>query len=130
MSSPVHDVPKALVLVPLLVVSLAVMLWRLRSGGRFTWPPMIVGAAACGYGVGVLKEVLQPSRSGSMGAITWAGGSSCTSPRWSARSRGDLLDNVVLFLPLRVLLVLRARVRSVPRVTLIGFVLSLMIETI
>lgn len=65
-----------------------------------------------------------------MGAITWAGGSSCTSPRWSARSRGDLLDNVVLFLPLRVLLVLRARVRSVPRVTLIGFVLSLMIETI
>lgn len=45
MSSPVHDVPKALVLVPLLVVSLAVMLWRLRSGGRFTWPPMIVGAA-------------------------------------------------------------------------------------
>ena len=64
MSSPVHDVPEALVLVPLLVVSLAVMLWRLHSGGRFTWPRMIVGAAACGYGVGVLKEVLQPFQIG------------------------------------------------------------------
>ena len=48
MSSPVHEVPEALVLLPLLAVSLAIMLWRLVSTGRFTWPRAIAGAAACG----------------------------------------------------------------------------------
>jgi len=42
---------------------------------------------------------------------------------------GDVLDNVVLFLPLGVLLALLARVQSARRVTLIEFVLGLIIET-
>jgi len=104
------------------------MLWRLHSTGRFTWPRAIAGAAACCYGVGVLKEVLQPFQIGINERYY---------PGWRAfvhltplvgAEPGDLLDNVLLFLPLGVFLALIARVRPAPRVTLIGFGLSLMIE--
>ena len=130
MSSPVHNVPEALVLVPLLVVSLAVMLWRLHRGRRFTWPRAIAGVVACAYAVGVLKEVLQPFQIGIDERYY---------PGWRAfvhltplagAEPGDLLDNVLLFLPLGVFLALLARVPSAWRATLIGFGLSLTIETV
>jgi VanZ family protein len=128
MSSPIHDVPEALVLVPLLAVSLAVMLWRLHRGRRFTWPRAIAGAVACAYAAGVLKEVLQPFQIGFGGyQLGWRAFVHLT-PLAGAEP-GDLLDNVLLFLPLGVFLALLARVPSAWRATLTGFGLSLIVET-
>ena len=129
MSSPVHVVPEALVLVPLLVVSLTIMLWHLNRTGRFSWPRVIAGAAACCYGAGVLKAVLQPFQIGidERYHLSWRAFVHLT-PLVGAEP-GDVLDNVVLFLPLGVFLVLLARVRSARRVTLVGFGLSLIVET-
>ena len=53
-SAPVRDVPSPAVLIPLLLASLAVMLWRLQRGRRFTWPRAGVGALASTYGVAVV----------------------------------------------------------------------------
>ncbi len=128
MSSPVREVPETLVLLPLLAASLAVMLWRLHRGGRFSWLRAIAGVAACCYGIAVLREVLQPFQVGIDHRFY---------PGWRAfvhltpligAEPGDMLDNVMLFLPLGVFLVLLARVRSAWRVTLIGFASSLIIE--
>jgi hypothetical protein len=77
----------------------------------------------------VLKEVLQPFQIGIDGHYHLGWRVFLHLTPLAGAEPGDLLDNVVLFLPLGVLLALLARVQSAPRVTLTGFVLSLIVET-
>jgi VanZ family protein len=129
MSSTVHQIPEAPVLAAFLVVSLTVMVWRLHREARFTWPRATTGIAACVYGAGVLKEVLQPFQIGIDRRYYpgWRVFVHITPLRGAEPS--DLILNALLFLPLGMLLPLLTRVRSARRVTLIGLALSFAIET-
>jgi VanZ like family len=113
------------VLLPLTIVALAVMVWRLHRRGPITGPRVVAGVAACLYGDGVLNAVFLPFPigTGPMGWRVWIN----LVPLLTADPIGIVL-NVALFLPLGVFLPLIARVLSVPRVLLIGFLLSLSIE--
>ncbi len=89
----------------------------------------MTGIAACVYGVAVLNEVLRPFQIGidRRYYLGWRVFVHLT-PLHGAEPK-DLMLNALLFLPLGVLLPLLARVRSAGRVTLIGVLLSLAIET-
>jgi glycopeptide antibiotics resistance protein len=123
------QIPALPVLIPLTIGALAVMVWRLHSRGAITLPRVTAGVAACVYGAGVLKAVLLPFpivTGHNDIRLGWRVYIHLT-PLLTADPIGIVL-NVALFLPLGVLLPLVARVSSVRRALLIGFLLSLSIE--
>ena len=105
-------------LAPLLLVGLALMIWRLRRRGRVDWPYLLVGTLVCVYVVAVLKEVLLPLPTSKAGRdiVPWHYFINLR-PLHNTQ-REDMLQNVVLFLPLGVLAPLLARTRSAWRVVL------------
>ena len=130
MNTHVADVSEPVVLVPLFVAGLAVMLWRLNSGRRLTWPRAAAGVIACLYGVAVVREVFLPLSMANPDAnrAPWYDFINLT-PLVNTEFAADMIPNIFLFLPLGVLLPLLARVHSARRAMLIGLLLSLAIET-
>jgi hypothetical protein len=105
------------------------LLWRLRRRAALTIPRALVVAALSVYGAGVLANSLFPifigkGRSG----VPWWDMVNLTP--LVGTDRGDMLRNVVVFLPLGLLLPLVARIHSARRLLLYGFLLSFAIETV
>jgi glycopeptide antibiotics resistance protein len=127
MPSTTQEIPTLLVVVPLGAVALAVMLWWLHRRAALTALRASAGVVACGYGAGVVANTLLPIYIGETG----------DRPPWSVflnlvplvnTDPRDMLQNVVVFLPLGVLLPVVARVSSALRILLLGFLLSLTME--
>ena len=128
MPSGPHEITALPVVVPLAVVALALLLLHLRRRAALTLPRAFVAVAACGYGAGVVANTLFPLHlGGAPDDLPWWTHLTLT-PLVGAEWR-DVLANVVVFVPLGVLLPLVARVRSAPRVLLLGFLVSLAMET-
>jgi glycopeptide antibiotics resistance protein len=124
-----HELPTLPIVVPLGVAALAVMLWSLHRRGALTVPRAVASAVVCVYGAGVVVNTLLP--------ITL--GSTPDRPPWTVflnltpmanTDVRDMLQNIVVFVPLGVLLPVIFRVRSLRRVLLWGFVLSLTMEAL
>jgi glycopeptide antibiotics resistance protein len=130
--TPVQNVPEPAVLVPLFIIGLMSMRWRLSRGDRFTWTHAALGVITCVYALGVVQKVLLPFP---MGDASYG-----TPPPWhdyinltpfSGTDIGDdMVPNVLLFMPFGVLLPLLTRTRSLWKVTLTGALVSLTIETL
>ena len=129
MPSTYQEIPALPVVVPLAAVALAVLLWRLHRRAALTVPRAVVSAAVCVYGAGVIANTLLPIPLGKGGGgLPW----------WSTLNLVplvgtepfDMLQNVVVFVPLGFLLPLVARVASLPRVLLWGFLVSLTMEAL
>lgn len=112
---------------PPALLAFAGMLWLLRRRDAVTVPRVVVGVAVCVYGAGVVANTLLPIYLGYTG----------DRPRWSVylnlvplvnTDPADMIQNVLVFLPLGVLLPIAARVDSVLRVLLCGFMLSFTME--
>jgi glycopeptide antibiotics resistance protein len=130
--TPVQDVPEPAVLIPLFILAVAWMAWRLRRGDRWTAAHVATGAIACVYAVAVVQKVLLPFPMGnaSMGTPPpWHDYINLT-PFSNTDIGDDMLPNVLLFIPFGVLLPLLTRVRSLWTVTLGGALVSLTIETL
>lgn len=129
MSSPQQELPALPIVLVLAVAAFAVMLWLLHRRGGLTVPRVLVSGAACLYGAGVLANTIFPIYVGGTG-----------SPEdWTVflnlepladTETFDMVQNVLVFLPLGILLPLVGRVRSIWRVLLFGFLLSLSMEAI
>jgi glycopeptide antibiotics resistance protein len=126
-TSHIQDIAEPPVLIPMTVVAIAVLLWQLHRRGSITILRSIVVVAACVYGAGVLKEVLEPFQIGFDGPR----------PGWrvfihltplAGAEISDMFLNTLLFLPLGVFLPLLARVSSARRIMLLGLATSLAIE--
>ena len=125
---PWGQVPVLPVVVPLGVLVLAVLLWRLHRRAALTLPRLLVSAVVALYVAGVVANSLFPVFIGKDGVDPW----------WLTLNLVplvdtdvvDMLENVAVFVPLGVLLPLVARAASFPRVLLWGFLLSLAIEVL
>jgi glycopeptide antibiotics resistance protein len=124
-----HEITALPVVVPLAVVAFAAMLWRLHRRAALTLPRVLLSAAACVYGAGVVANTLLPI---SLGRPD-------DHQPWSVflnlvplvnTEPADMLQNVVVFVPLGLLLPLLARVGSARRILLHGFLLSLTMEVV
>jgi hypothetical protein len=128
-STPWHEVPASPFVVPLAVAVCAVLLWRLHRRAALTIPRALVVAAMCAYGGGVLANSIFPIFIGKGGSgMPWWRMVNLTP--LAGTDKADMLQNIVVFLPLGFLLPLVARVRSALRVLIYGFLLSLAIETV
>ncbi len=115
------------VVVPLAVLAVVVLLGRLRRRGALALPRIAVAVVLCVYGAGVVANTVFPVTIGRgtsdlpwtvfLDLVPLAG----TEPF-------DMLQNVVVFVPLGVLLPLVTRVLSAGRVLLTGFLVSLAME--
>jgi len=124
-----QEIPALPVVVPLALVALAVLWWRLHRRGALTVLRAVVGVALCAYGAGIVAHTVLPihlDRSGSgtpwwrfLNLIPLAG------TEWA-----DMLQNVLVFVPLGALLPLVAAVRSSGRALLGGFLVSLTMEAL
>ncbi|MFI5959341.1 VanZ family protein [Cryptosporangium sp. NPDC051539] len=127
MPDPYYEISRLPVALPLAAAAVAALLWRLRRVAALTWPRVLVVVAFCAYGAAVLAATLLPIQLGKPGyPVPW---------RWLVNLSPlidaewyDVVQNVVLFVPLGVLLPLVARVDSVRRILLAGFLASLTIE--
>jgi glycopeptide antibiotics resistance protein len=123
------EVPALPVVVPVAVVAFGLLIWRLHRRGEMSLLRVLVAAALCVYGAGVVANTVFPiflDMPG--GARPW---SSSISMRWfDDYEVADAVQNVVVFVPLGVLVPLVARVRSPWPVAVVGVLLSLLIETI
>lgn len=117
------------VVVPLGAVVFAILLWRLHRLGAVTLPRIAAVAVLCVYGAGVIGNTLLP---------IFIGATPSDLPWWSALNlvplvhtdTFDMLDNVLVFLPLGFILPIVFRVSSVRGVLLAGFLVSLTMEAI
>ncbi|GIG39266.1 VanZ family protein [Cellulomonas phragmiteti] len=125
---PYREIPPLLVVAPVTVVALALLVVRLRRRGGVTWPRVAVAVALCVYVAGIFANTVlpiyldKPARDVPWHVFLHLTPLQGTDP-------ADMARNVLVFLPLGVLLPLVARTRSVVRVLLAGFVLSLLMET-
>jgi glycopeptide antibiotics resistance protein len=128
------ELPAFPVLIPLAVVTFAILLERLRRRNALTVPRGILAAALCVYAVGLCRSVLLP-------APIVIGAARRALPPWQVwiqpvpvvTSFSDPVGmalNVALFVPFGALLVLLMRRPSLRAAILIGFLLSLGIETV
>jgi glycopeptide antibiotics resistance protein len=128
MTSP-YEITALPVVVPLAVVAFAVLLGHLRRRHALSVLRAIVAAVMCVYGAGVVGNTVLP--------VT-VGGTASDLPWWShlnlvplvGTEPRDMLQNVVVFVPLGLLLPLVSRARSLPSVLLAGFLLSLTMEAL
>ena len=124
-----QEVPALPVVVPLAVLALAVLLWRLHRRGALTALRAAVGAALCGYGAGIVANTLLPIHldRGTTGTPWWR---SANLTPLAGTEWADMAQNVVVFLPLGVLLPFVAPARSAGRALLGGFLVSLTMEAL
>src|ERR1700712_3620974 len=94
-----HEITALPVVVPLAVVALAAVLWRLHRRAAATLPRVVVCAVACAYGAGVLANTVFPVHLGGPGSdLPWWADLNLVplvGTEWS-----DVLENVVVFVPL------------------------------
>ncbi len=122
-------IPALPVVVPLAVLALVVLLGRLRRRGALTLPRIAVAVVLCVYGAGVVANTVFPVTIGRGASdLPWTVFLHLTP--LAGTEPFDMLQNVVVFVPLGVLLPLVARVRSAGRVLLIGFLVSLFMEAL
>ncbi|EXG82514.1 VanZ family protein [Cryptosporangium arvum] len=127
MPAPYDEISRLSVALPLAAAAIAALLWRLRRRAALTWPRVLVVVTFCVYATAVLAATLLPVPLGEPDYhVAWQWFVNLT-PLVHAEWH-DVLQNVVLFVPLGVLLPLVARVGSVGRVLLAGVLASLTIE--
>lgn len=124
-----HEITALPVVVPLAVVAFVLMVWRLYRRTALTAGQVAVAVVACVYGAGVVANSLLP---------IYVGGDE-PRPPWRVfvnltplanTEHADMLQNVVLFLPLGILIPLVARTTSALRVLLCGFSICLTMEVL
>jgi hypothetical protein len=126
--SPWDEVPVLPVVVPLGVLVLAFLLWRLHRRAAITAPRVAVAVVVSVYVAGVVANSLFPVFLGKPGGGTAWWEVPYLTPVVGYEVR-DLVENVAVFVPLGFLLpLLVARATSLPRVVVSGFLISLTIE--
>lgn len=124
-----YEISTLLVVVPLGAVAFAVLLWRLHRGAGLTLLRVGVCGVLCVYLAGVIANSVFPIVLGGGGdQLPWWVGLNLV-PLVNT-DLADMLQNVLVFAPLGMLLPLVARVDSLPRVLLWGFLLSLTMEVL
>lgn len=128
MTAPWQEISAWPFVVPAATVVFAVLLYRLQRRAALNLPRTLLAAFLCVYGAGVVAYTLFP---------IFVGKSPSDLPWWetvnlvplTGTEPHDMLQNVVVFLPVGLLVPLLTRGRSVRRVIVWGFLLSLAIET-
>ncbi|MDM7991326.1 VanZ family protein [Arthrobacter sp. zg-Y877] len=126
---PRYEITALPVVVPLAVMVFAILLWRLHRRGELTLPRVVVSAVMCVYGAGVVGNTVLPIH---------IGGPTYDEPWWIHLNLvplvhaelGDMVMNVLVFIPLGILLPLISRIRSAVGVLLVGFLVSLTMEVL
>ncbi|WP_456698428.1 VanZ family protein [Aeromicrobium sp. P5_D10] len=127
MTSAHHEISALPVVIPLAALLFAVMLWRLHRRAAWSIPRVVVAAALCVYGAGIVANTIFPILIGQ----------DAYRPPWDAfinlvpladTEPFDMLSNVLVFMPLGFLLPLVTRARTSGRVVLYGFLISLTME--
>jgi glycopeptide antibiotics resistance protein len=127
MHDPFQELPTLPIVAPPAILAFAVLLWHLRRRSALTALRALVAAAVCVYGAGVIANTVFPIyRSMPDSGQPWWDHVHLTP--LAGTEAFDMVQNVLVFLPLGVLLPLVARVRSVPAALLGGFALSLLME--
>jgi VanZ family protein len=129
MPSSYREIPALPVVVALAAVAFATIVWALRRRAALNVPRIVVSAALCVYGAGMLANSALPIYLGKSGDGT---------PWWrnlnlvplKNTELADMLENVAVFVPLGLLLALVFRGTSVRRVLLLGFLTSLAMEAV
>ncbi|MFI5427799.1 VanZ family protein [Aeromicrobium sp. UC242_57] len=128
MTSAPHEISALPVVVPLAALAFAAMLWRLHRRAAWSIPRVVVAAAVCVYGAGIIANTVFPILIDSP----------ASGPSWPSLINlalfvdtewFDMLSNVLVFVPLGFLLPLVTRARTPRRVALYGFAISLTMET-
>lgn len=105
------------------------MVWRLRRHDALAAPQVVVALVACAYGAGVVANTLLPIYLAVPGPEpSWRVFINLT-PMANTEAT-DMLQNVVLFLPLGFLIPLLTRVRSALWVLARGFLIILAMEAL
>lgn len=117
------------VVVPLAVLTFALMVWRLYRRTAVSAPRVVIAILACVYGAGVVANTLLPIYVGDHSPR----------PPWQVfinltplvdTEPTDMLRNILLFLPLGLLLPLLTRAESGVRVPLYGLAINLAMEAL
>ncbi|UZN03758.1 VanZ family protein [Cellulomonas sp. S1-8] len=117
-----------LVVAPLTAVALGLLLWRLHRRGGMTVLRVLVGVALCVYVAGIVANTVLPIYLDKPDSdMPWHAYLNLTP--LADTEVADMVRNVVVFVPFGVLLPLVTGTRSVVRVVLSGFLLSLLMET-
>lgn len=127
MPSPYREVPTLLVVTPLAALVLVRLLVQLRRRGAFTVLRALVALATCVYLAGVVANTVLPIYLDKPASgVPWH--AYLNLRPLTGTDVADMLQNVLVFVPLGVLLPLVTRVRSAPAVALGGLALSLAME--
>lgn len=117
------------VVAPVAAIAFGVLLWSLYRRGAMTSPRVLVAAALCVYGAGVVANTVFPVFLDMPGGVQpWS--SSISTRLFDDYEVADAVENVVVFLPVGVLVPLALRTHSLWRVAAVGAVFSLLIETV
>jgi glycopeptide antibiotics resistance protein len=117
------------VVAPVAAVAFGVLLWGLHRRGAMTLPRVLVAAALCVYGAGVVANTVFPIFLDMPGGVQpWS--ASISMRLFDDYEAADAVQNVVVFLPVGVLVPLALRTHSPWRVAAVGAVFSLFIETV
>lgn len=128
MTAPWQEISAWPFVVPLATVAWAVLLYGLHRRAALNLPRVLLAGFLCVYGAGVVAYTMFP---------IFVGKSASGLPWWETMNLVplvgteplDMLQNVVVFLPVGFLVPLLTRGHSVRRVIVWGFLLSLAIET-
>src|ERR1700712_3442075 len=125
--SAYRELPTLPIVAPLAILAFSVLLWRLRRRSALTVLRALVAATVCIYGAGVIANTLFPIyRSMPSSSQAWSDYLNLTP--LAGTEVADMLQNVLVFLPLGVLLPLVGRIRSAAGALIGGFALSLTME--
>ena len=128
-----RTIPVAPILVPLTLVAVVALLWRLHARGRLTALRALTVVVVCVYAAGVIGhvmpyEILTGSEREAR-AMPWRVYLHLTPLVEIVKDPAGIRLNTLLFVPLGLLLPLLARM-SLRRALVIGFVISLSIEVV
>lgn len=122
-----RELPTLPIVVPLALLAFAALLWRLRRRSALTPLRALLAAVVCVYGAGVIANTLFPIyRSMPASGQPWSDHLNLTP--LAGTEVADMVQNVLVFLPLGVLLPLAGRVRTFGGALLGGFAVSLAME--
>lgn len=125
----VREIPTLLVVVPLGVSALAVMLWWLHRHDALTGLRIVTAVVWCVYCAGVVANTVLPIYLGQPDYDqSWTAFLNLTP--FTDTDAADMLQNVLVFLPLGVLVPVIFRDRSASRVLVFAFFFSLVMETL
>jgi hypothetical protein len=126
---PFEQVPPLPIVVPLAAVTFALMMWYLHRRFALTVLRAAVAAVACTYGVGIIINTIFPIYLNKpRNTVSWWEYGNFTP--LVGTDLHDMIQNVVVFLPLGFLIPLLIGARSVRRVVLYGFLVSFIMETV